>query len=212
MSSIFEQVRSTVTARQAAERYGMTVTSNGLTCCPFHNDHTPSMKIAERFYCFACGAKGDAINLTQQLFGCGAYPAACRLAEDFGIPVGQPAPQVSPVKKNPPDTRTVIRQATDIVLRYLRLLERWRTDFAPAPEDEKWDPRFEESLSEMAFTEYLLDGLQAPSYEEAMEYYETYKEKIMTYKAKLEQEERKVKNNAGNAAQSGGNPDPSDLQ
>lgn len=35
-----------------------------MTNCPLHEDRTPSFRIEhDRFYCFSCGAKGDAINL-----------------------------------------------------------------------------------------------------------------------------------------------------
>ena len=34
-----------VTTRQAAEHYGIRVNRNGMACCPFHNDKTPSMKL-----------------------------------------------------------------------------------------------------------------------------------------------------------------------
>ena len=42
--TIFEQVKECVTARQAAEHYGIKVKGNGMACCPFHKDRHPSMK------------------------------------------------------------------------------------------------------------------------------------------------------------------------
>ena len=60
--NIFREMKERVTARQVAERYGLKVSRNGMACCPFHNDKHPSMKIDQNYYCFACGAKGDAIN------------------------------------------------------------------------------------------------------------------------------------------------------
>ena len=68
MSSIFEQIKFKVTARQVAESYGIKVSRNGMACCPFHNDKHPSMKIDQNYYCFACGAKGDAINFVASMF------------------------------------------------------------------------------------------------------------------------------------------------
>ena len=56
--SIFQSVKVSVTARQAAEQYGVKVNRNGMVCCPFHKDRHPSMKVEKGFYCFACGAKG----------------------------------------------------------------------------------------------------------------------------------------------------------
>ena len=59
----FAQIKQSVTTRQAAEAYGLSVNSRGMCRCPFHNDHTPSMKVDETFYCFGCGAVGDVITL-----------------------------------------------------------------------------------------------------------------------------------------------------
>ena len=61
--NVFEAVKQSVTTRQAASFYGIRVGRNGMVCCPFHNDRTPSMKVDSRFYCFGCGASGDVIRL-----------------------------------------------------------------------------------------------------------------------------------------------------
>ena len=43
--NVFEAVKQSVTTRQAAEHYGIHVGRNGMACCPFHHDKTPSMKL-----------------------------------------------------------------------------------------------------------------------------------------------------------------------
>ena len=62
--TLFEQVKECVTARQAAEHYGIKVKRNGMACCPFHKDRHPSMKADKIYHCFACGVGGDAIDFT----------------------------------------------------------------------------------------------------------------------------------------------------
>ena len=57
--TLFEQVKECVTARQAAEHYGIKVKRNGMACCPFHKDRHPSMKADKIYHCFACGVGGD---------------------------------------------------------------------------------------------------------------------------------------------------------
>ena len=52
--NVFEAVKGNVTARQAAEMYGVRVNRHGMAVCPFHNDKNPSMKVDKRFHCFAC--------------------------------------------------------------------------------------------------------------------------------------------------------------
>ena len=54
---LFETIKETVTVGQAAEYYGMKIGRNNMICCPFHNDHYPSMKLnTTYYYCFGCGA------------------------------------------------------------------------------------------------------------------------------------------------------------
>ena len=84
--TIFEAVKSTVTPRMAAEHYGLSVSHNGMVCCPFHDDRHPSMKLYDdHFHCFGCQATGDVIEFTSKLFGITALEAAQKLAADFGI-------------------------------------------------------------------------------------------------------------------------------
>ena len=55
--SIFEQLKGQVTARSAAEFYGIKVGRNGMARCPFHDDHTPSLKLDQNFMCLAVRRK-----------------------------------------------------------------------------------------------------------------------------------------------------------
>ena len=50
--TIFEAVKSTVTPRMAAEHFGLSVSRNGMACCPFHDDRHPSMKLNEEYFYF----------------------------------------------------------------------------------------------------------------------------------------------------------------
>ena len=83
--NIFEAVKANVTAKQAAESYGIKVGRNGMAVCPFHPDHHPSMKVDRRFHCFGCQADGDVIDFTARLCGLSNYEAAKKLAEDFSV-------------------------------------------------------------------------------------------------------------------------------
>ena len=48
--NLFEAVKDAVPTITAAEHYGIEVKRNGMACCPFHDDRTPSMKVDKRFY------------------------------------------------------------------------------------------------------------------------------------------------------------------
>ena len=89
MKNIFEQVKESVTTKQAAMYYGMNVNQNDMVCCPFHNDRHPSMKVSEGYYCFGCGEKGDVINFVAKLHNLSQYEAAKKLALDFGLQIEQ---------------------------------------------------------------------------------------------------------------------------
>lgn len=68
-TNVFEAVKQSVTTRQAALVYGISVGRNGMACCPFHDDRHPSMKVDRRFHCFACQADGDVIVLSPPYMG-----------------------------------------------------------------------------------------------------------------------------------------------
>lgn len=102
--NIFQTIKEEVTARQAADFYGMDVNRSGMTKCIFHEDHEPSMKVDKRFYCFGCHATGDVIDLVGKMFGLSPYEAAKKLAKDFCISL--------PEEKNRSETsRDVVDQA-----------------------------------------------------------------------------------------------------
>ena len=66
---IFDTLKARVTVPHAATRYGIRIGRNGMCCCPFHSDKTPSMKINETYYyCFGCHSTGDVIDFTARLF------------------------------------------------------------------------------------------------------------------------------------------------
>ncbi len=101
--NIFKNISDMVTAREAAELYGLKIGRNGMACCPFHEDHTPSLKIDKRYYCFGCGAKGDAIDYTARLFGLSQIDAVQKLAGDLHLPISVDSRKTKkfiPVKKN----------------------------------------------------------------------------------------------------------------
>lgn len=86
--------------------YGVNIRRNGMACCIFHEDKTPSMKLNDDyFHCFGCGASGDVIDFAAQLFGISKYDAAQKLRADFG---GNTV--AAPVKAQVPAKHTYVRQ------------------------------------------------------------------------------------------------------
>ncbi len=170
--NVFEAVKQSVTTRQAASYYGIRVGRNGMACCPFHNDRTPSMKVDSRYYCFGCGASGDVIDFAASLHGLGKRDAAVRLAEDFSIPydgaIRTPAAKRTPPKPTPEQRlRQAEQHCFKVLCDYLHLLERWKIEYAPQPQDAAWHPLFVEALQKNSYVEYLLDILLFGEMEES---------------------------------------------
>ena len=166
--TIFEAVKSTVTPRIAAEHYGMTVARNGMVCCPFHDDRHPSMKLNEDyFYCFGCGAKGDAIEFTSKLFGIHAQEAAQKLSADFGIKADKPSvlTKLSQYRTQADNERLCFR----VLREYLQILQDWKVRFSPQTPDEDPHDRFVEACHMLECTQYMLNLLTIGSPEERTE-------------------------------------------
>ena len=83
--NLYQSIKDNVTTREAAERYGIYVSHNGMCNCPFHNDKNPSMKVDKRYHCFGCNSDGDVIDFIGRLFNISPKDAALKLATDFGI-------------------------------------------------------------------------------------------------------------------------------
>ncbi len=136
--NVFEAVKQSVTTRQAAEHYGIHVGRNGMACCPFHNDKTPSMKLDRRYHCFGCGADGDVIDFAAALYGLGKKEAAVQLAQDFGLsyedwkPPGRQKAQ-APAEIPEEQFQEAKNRCFRILADYLHLLMAWRQDYARTP-------------------------------------------------------------------------------
>ena len=153
----FESVKAAVTLRQAAEHYGLTVSRNGMTCCPFHKDRHPSMKLnKDYFFCFGCGASGDVIDFTTRLFGLSPYAAAKKLEIDFGIGA-EHEPLPFPTHAEPPRDRD--RLCICVLRDYLRLLRIWQLRYHPEKPGDPIHPRFAEAMKTLPTVNHLLDCL-----------------------------------------------------
>ena len=155
----FESVKAAVPLWQAAETYGLSVSRNGMTCCPFHKDRHPSMKLnADYFFCFGCGASGDVIDFTARLFGISPKDATEKLAADFGISAD--AKPVA-VRRNP--FRLEELRCRRVLTDYLHLLKEWKTCYAPKTPEDSLDDRFVESCQQYDRIMGLLEMLDEAS-------------------------------------------------
>ena len=166
--TIFEAVKSTVTPKMAAEHFGLSVSRNGMVCCPFHDDRHPSMKLNEDyFYCFGCGAKGDVIEFTSKLFGITAMEAAKKLRADFGVQEDKPSilTKLNLYRTQADNERLCFR----VLREYLQILQDWKVRFSPQTPEDDPDDRFVEACHMLECTQYMLDLLMIGSPEERTE-------------------------------------------
>ena len=156
--NLFEAVKAAVTLRMAAERYGLPVRQGNMVCCPFHNDRTPSMKLNEEyFYCFGCGAHGDVVALTAQLFDLPPAEAAKKLAADFGI-VEQKPSVLTKLKRSKSQAELGSRSFR-LLGDYLQILQDWKAHCAPQSPEDAIDPRYAEACHMLERIENMLDIL-----------------------------------------------------
>ena len=162
--NLFQTIKAAVTVKQAAALYGLPITTTGMTCCPFHEDHTPSMKLNDTYYyCFGCGATGDVIDLTARLFDFSSLQAARKLAQDFGLSPDKPPSGAialpKPLSFHSDAQQEDIAYCIRVLHDYRDLLTRWRTAFAPLSPEESLDERFVEALHMLATVDDLIDRL-----------------------------------------------------
>ena len=189
--NIFQEMKERVTARQVAERYGLKVSRNGMTRCPFHNDKHPSMKIDQNYYCFACGAEGDAVNYVALLFGLSQFEAAKKINDDFSLGIsientGIRRKQNSGVRekeKIPTKEERIqfvqkkiggwVKDAVNVLLRYLRWMEFWKEFYKPESMEAEWNPLFVEALQNESKISYLVDMMMFGTDEEVLDFSRT---------------------------------------
>ena len=166
--NLFEAVKAAVTPHMAAERYGLPIQQGSMVCCPFHADHTPSMKLNEDyFYCFGCGAHGDVVALTAQLFALPPAEAAKKLAADFGIT--EQKPSVLAKLKRGKSQAELESRSFRVLGDYLRILQDWKTNCAPQSPEDAIDPRYAEACHMLERIGNMLDILACGTPQERAE-------------------------------------------
>ena len=181
-NEIYRAVKEAVTTRQAAERYGITVSRNGMAICPFHEDHRPSMKLDRRFHCFGCQADGDVIDFTALLFGIKAPDAARELAADFGVDESNCGQAYGLRSRVFPDAAD---RAVSVFTRYLQHLNRWRIEYAPRHDGVPWHPLFEEAVRRRDHIAYLLEEFQLGNQETRAALARAYQEEVENLERRL---------------------------
>lgn len=202
MEDIFKAIQELIPMQDAAKFYGLQINRSGMTCCPFHEDRTPSLKVNEDyFYCFGCGTSGDVTGFAAKLFNLPQMEAAKKISYDFGIRLFEQETavpvriQVSPER----EYQAWMKSAHLAVVDYLKLLQKWRQVYHPKNPNEPHHPLFVESLQKSGHMEYLADVLAFGADKEQREMFEANREDIQRIQCRLEKlsaENRAVKRRA----------------
>ena len=155
---LFTQIKMAVSVKEAAEYYGLEVNRGSMICCPFHADRTPSMKLNEEyFYCFGCGAHGDVVALTAQLFRLSPADAARKLAADFGIAEQKPS-VLAKLKREKTQVESE-RHCFRVLRDYFGILQDGKDHCAPQSPEDSIDPRYVEACHMLDRIGNMLDIL-----------------------------------------------------
>ena len=186
----YAHIKQSITTRQAAESFGIPVNSHGMAVCPFHDDHNPSMKVDENFYCFGCGATGDVITFTSRLFGISPASAARKLAMDFGISLDETSEYPTlPKSQAQKDFENWCYFASETLRHYNQLLFEWKF-LAPGVPGEDFHFLFVEALQNSARVKHLICTLDFGSAKEKCEIYLTCREEVKKYHERIQEYER----------------------
>ena len=173
--NIFEKVRESVTMQQVAELYSIDA-RRGMINCIFHDDKTPSMKLYDdHYYCFGCGAHGDAVAFAAQVTGLSQYEAAKQLGSAFGIVHSSNEPFIKPMIQRETQ-REKEGKAFRVLSDYYHLLCRFREEYAPRSQGEEPSPLFVESLNNQSEYENYCNIFISGTQEERKDFIENRRE------------------------------------
>lgn len=161
--SIFETAKEIVTVPEAARRYGLHANRGSMALCPFHDDHTPSLKLNRGYYfCFGCGATGDVSDLTAKLLNLTPYEAARRLLDDIGA--SEEHTEIDDLEFELEDPNYVLTKEDEyacILQNYEDLLFYWSIRYRPKSPDEQFDSRYVLACHDMPYAGYMYDQLES---------------------------------------------------
>lgn len=160
-----EILHERLTMEHVAERYGFNV-ERGKIICPFHEDTRPSCYVypGDRgFYCFACGAGGDAVSFVGRLLGLDYCEAAAQLDADFGLGLGN-APRNDALLAKLQAQRAAKAQEAEKRAEEARLFsERVKAlRVLPAPHNCEEAARYGMLRGELEYMEYLIEEFICP--------------------------------------------------
>jgi len=198
----FVAIKSSVSAKQAAEAYGLQFDRAGRRAsCLWHDDRHPSLSFkGQGCHCFACGAGGSAIDLTMQMFGLDAKGAAAKLNADFrlGLDMNAPVP-ASAVRRAAEDKQlsasldSWIDRAHDALAHQYRQLRAQQEAHMPTDPDAPFPARFMEACRAIDYVGFLLDEAEkARDPADRVRFFKNYRGEVERYEHEIFADRRAV--------------------
>ena len=173
--NLFETVRTNVKAIDVVLMTGFQPNRSKMICCPFHNDKHPSMQVDRRYFCFGCGAKGDAVDFVANCYGLSLKEAAEKIISDLGLTynnTGYAEGVRKPIAAKRSEYQIWAEKKQELFAHLSRLHEQLREmkmRYAPKDrEDSEWSPLFVMAAKELTYVEYLYDYCMFEATEEEL--------------------------------------------
>lgn len=174
-------VKSLVSTPELFAHYGFKRDRNGMICCPFHGEKTPSMKVyngAGGYHCFGgCGAHGDVLDFVQQYFKLSFYEALSKINNDFnlGLPIDtkdrkRQKESMDAAEKRRREMERIQSEYQRLRREYEKTMAEWirldnqKREYSPKPGDDELHPLFLEAVSNLEGASYRLDRAESELY------------------------------------------------
>ena len=156
-----ETIKETLSMADVAARYGFEPNRAGFAVCPFHDEHTPSMKVYEQigkgWHCFGCNKGGSVIDFVMRLFNLNFNDAVRKMSADFGI-AEEHNEDINKLRHN---QREAKRQQIKILTgKLLELCCVHCTLFATIKHAETWSDEWCNALQKIDYVDHQIEVLE----------------------------------------------------
>jgi len=171
-------IRESLSVEQVLESYGVAFNRAGFALCPFHSEHTASLRVrnASTWHCFGCGKGGDVIDFVIEYFGLGWREAISKINVDFALnlPIDRKVTlaeslQVSKRIRELAAERAckqaeyeAINEAYETLLDEYARLDCNLMRMKPAPGETELNPLFTEAICKIQYYKWLLQITPLP--------------------------------------------------
>jgi len=100
-----QEIKAKLSIETLLNHYNIKTNRHNKTCCPFHEEKTPSFTIYPKtnsFHCFGCDKSGDTIEFIQLKEKCNKHEAILKAQNFIGVPPNIKDPDKKPIPKPEP--------------------------------------------------------------------------------------------------------------